>query len=144
MASRRIASCRRRAAAIASGSASHKRVEPAISLNSSVIVFDGIRLTPRGYGRSAWAGDHEMLLSGEGGSGAEAMTDLDGRYPHFSANRSAAPPEAEAKHRGDHSVSERVHLVGGAFWGSDPQAELTWLRASAPVYWDDRGQAWGL
>ena len=72
------------------------------------------------------------------------MTDLDGRYPHFSANRAAAPSPAEAKQRGDHPVSEQVHLVGGAFWGSDPQAELTWMRASAPVYWDDRGQAWGI
>jgi cholest-4-en-3-one 26-monooxygenase len=36
-----------------------------------------------------------------------------------------------------------VRLVDGRFWASDPQEELAWMRAHAPVYRDDSG-VWGI
>ena len=44
--------------------------------------------------------------------------------------------------KGDHPVNPDVDLVSGAFWGSNPHPELTWMRANAPVYWD--GRVWGI
>jgi cytochrome P450 family 142 subfamily A polypeptide 1 len=35
-----------------------------------------------------------------------------------------------------------VDFVDGAFWGSDPQEELAWLRQHDPVHFD--GQVWGI
>jgi cytochrome P450 family 142 subfamily A polypeptide 1 len=37
-----------------------------------------------------------------------------------------------------------IRLVDGAFWARDPQAELTWLREHAPVYWDETSGLWGV
>src|SRR4051794_17462503 len=37
-----------------------------------------------------------------------------------------------------------LDYVSGAFWGSDPHAALTWLRAHAPVHWNEAGQVWGI
>ncbi|GAA0247788.1 cytochrome P450 [Cryptosporangium japonicum] len=42
------------------------------------------------------------------------------------------------------STVEAPQLTVGAFWGADPHAGLTWLRANDPVYWDEHGQVWGL
>ncbi|MCW2672160.1 MAG: cytochrome [Frankiales bacterium] len=36
----------------------------------------------------------------------------------------------------------QIDFVDGAFWGSDPQEELTWCRHNDPVHWD--GQVWGI
>ena len=44
----------------------------------------------------------------------------------------------------DHPTNERVALTDGRFWARDPHEELAWLRAHAPVYWDARGQTWGI
>jgi cytochrome P450 family 142 subfamily A polypeptide 1 len=37
-----------------------------------------------------------------------------------------------------------INLMSGDFWGSNPHAELAWLRANEPVYWDDAAQLWGI
>jgi cholest-4-en-3-one 26-monooxygenase len=41
-------------------------------------------------------------------------------------------------------MEERIDLVDGAFWGRDPQDELAWLRANAPVWKDPRHGVWGV
>ena len=43
----------------------------------------------------------------------------------------------------DHPTDEAVDLVAGTFW-ADPHAALTWMRHNAPVYWDERGEVWGI
>jgi cytochrome P450 family 142 subfamily A polypeptide 1 len=35
-----------------------------------------------------------------------------------------------------------IDLIDGAFWGRNPQDELTWLRQNDPVFWD--GRVWGI
>ena len=42
------------------------------------------------------------------------------------------------------TIEERIDLVDGAFWGRNPQEELAWLRANAPVWRDDRNGVWGV
>jgi cytochrome P450 family 142 subfamily A polypeptide 1 len=37
-----------------------------------------------------------------------------------------------------------IDLVSGDFWGRNPQAELTWLRANDPVYFDEPNGVWGI
>jgi cytochrome P450 family 142 subfamily A polypeptide 1 len=37
-----------------------------------------------------------------------------------------------------------IQLLSGDFWGRNPHTELAWLRANAPVYWDDSSQLWGI
>ncbi len=42
----------------------------------------------------------------------------------------------------DHPVRDTINLVSGAWWGTNPHDDLTWMRANAPLYWD--GQVWGV
>ncbi len=44
------------------------------------------------------------------------------------------------------SASDRpdIRLVDGHFWARDPHDELTWMRAHAPVFWDEAGGVWGI
>ena len=35
-----------------------------------------------------------------------------------------------------------VDFLSGAWWGTDPHEQLTWLRENDPVHWD--GAVWGL
>ncbi|MCU1351927.1 MAG: cytochrome [Acidimicrobiales bacterium] len=42
----------------------------------------------------------------------------------------------------DHPTRPDIDLVSGEFWGRNPQEEMAWMRANAPVYWD--GNAWGI
>ena len=42
------------------------------------------------------------------------------------------------------SVEDRIELVAGEFWGTDPHDELAWLRANAPVWRDPRTGVWGV
>ena len=67
----------------------------------------------------------------------------DPRHPHFSPHRAPVPPRPGGG-RGAHPAHDAIHLTGGQFWGRDPHPELTWMRANAPVYWDERSQAWGI
>ncbi len=41
-------------------------------------------------------------------------------------------------------VEARIDLVDGAFWGRDPQDELAWLRAHAPVWRDPVNGVWAI
>ena len=36
----------------------------------------------------------------------------------------------------------QIDFIDGAFWGRNPQEELTWLRHNDPVHWD--GRVWGI
>ena len=67
----------------------------------------------------------------------------DPRHPHFSAHR-APLPRRPGERRGSHLDNDAIHPIGGQFWGRNPHPELSWMRASAPVYWDERSQAWGI
>ncbi len=42
------------------------------------------------------------------------------------------------------SVEDRIELVAGEFWGTNPHDELAWLRANAPVWRDPRSGVWGV
>ncbi|HVV35770.1 MAG TPA: cytochrome P450 [Acidimicrobiales bacterium] len=42
----------------------------------------------------------------------------------------------------DHLTRDDIDLVSGEFWGRNPHAELAWMRAHTPVYWD--GGVWGV
>jgi len=42
-----------------------------------------------------------------------------------------------------HPRHSDIRLTDGRFWARDPQRELAWLRANAPVYRDDSG-VWGI
>ena len=44
----------------------------------------------------------------------------------------------------DPSMTDRIELVAGEFWGRNPHDELTWLRANAPVWRDPRSGVWGV
>ncbi|MBV8160623.1 MAG: cytochrome P450 [Acidimicrobiia bacterium] len=35
-----------------------------------------------------------------------------------------------------------IDLISGDFWGANPHAAMTWMRANEPVYWD--GRVWGI
>jgi cholest-4-en-3-one 26-monooxygenase len=74
---------------------------------------------------------------------ADRMRQPDTRHPHFSPHR-APVPRQPGETRGSHPGSDAIHLIGGEFWGRNPHRELTWMRANAPVYWDERSQAWGI
>ncbi|MHB8464725.1 MAG: cytochrome P450 [Acidimicrobiales bacterium] len=41
-------------------------------------------------------------------------------------------------------MAERIDLINAAFWGSDPQEELQWLREHAPIWRDDRNGVWAV
>jgi cytochrome P450 family 142 subfamily A polypeptide 1 len=44
----------------------------------------------------------------------------------------------------DHAQNPAINLVSGAFWGRNPHDELTWLRANAPIYFDESCGVWGI
>lgn len=44
----------------------------------------------------------------------------------------------------NHPLNDAVRLTDGAFYGNDPHPHLAWMREHAPVYWDERGQVWGI
>ena len=37
-----------------------------------------------------------------------------------------------------------INLISGEFWGRNPHDELTWLRANAPIYFDETCDVWGI
>jgi cytochrome P450 family 142 subfamily A polypeptide 1 len=45
---------------------------------------------------------------------------------------------------GNHPTDPSIRLVTGEFYAEDPHPRLAWMRANAPVYWDDAGQVWGI
>jgi cholest-4-en-3-one 26-monooxygenase len=44
----------------------------------------------------------------------------------------------------DHPTRPEIRLTEGAFYGDDPGPWYAWMRANAPVYWDEAGQVWGI
>jgi cytochrome P450 family 142 subfamily A polypeptide 1 len=44
----------------------------------------------------------------------------------------------------EHATNPNVRLTDHDFWGDDPHPHLAWVRAHAPVYWDDAGRVWGI
>jgi cytochrome P450 family 142 subfamily A polypeptide 1 len=42
------------------------------------------------------------------------------------------------------TIENRIELISGFFWGRDPQEELAWLRANAPVWRDPQSGVWGV
>jgi cholest-4-en-3-one 26-monooxygenase len=43
-----------------------------------------------------------------------------------------------------HPTRDDIDLVAGSFYAGDPHDAWTWMRANAPVYWDDKGEVWGV
>jgi cytochrome P450 family 142 subfamily A polypeptide 1 len=46
--------------------------------------------------------------------------------------------------RPNHPTRDDIDLVSGDFYGSDPQEQYAWMRANAPVYFDERNGVWGI
>jgi cytochrome P450 family 142 subfamily A polypeptide 1 len=44
----------------------------------------------------------------------------------------------------DHPTHPEIDLVDGRFYASDPQELYAWMRANAPVYFDERNGVWGI
>jgi len=44
----------------------------------------------------------------------------------------------------DHPRHSAIALTDGAFYGNDPHPHFDWMRAHAPLYWDEAGQVWGV
>jgi cytochrome P450 family 142 subfamily A polypeptide 1 len=44
----------------------------------------------------------------------------------------------------NHPTRDDIDLVSGEFYGSDPQEQYAWMRANAPVYFDDKNGVWGI
>lgn len=43
-----------------------------------------------------------------------------------------------------HPTRDDIDLVSGDFYGSDPIEQYAWMRANAPVYFDERNGVWGI
>jgi cytochrome P450 family 142 subfamily A polypeptide 1 len=46
--------------------------------------------------------------------------------------------------RTDHPRRDDVDLVSGQFWGREPHDVFTWMRANAPVYYDEGTGVWAI
>ncbi len=44
----------------------------------------------------------------------------------------------------DHLRHPAIALTDGDFYGGDPHPRFDWMRAHAPLYWDEAGQVWGV
>jgi len=44
----------------------------------------------------------------------------------------------------NHPTRPEIKLTEGSFYANDPDPSYAWMRANAPVYWDDAGQVWGI
>ena len=44
----------------------------------------------------------------------------------------------------NHPVNPDIHLLDGRFYAGDAHRHFDWLRAHAPVYWDEASQLWGV
>lgn len=42
------------------------------------------------------------------------------------------------------SIRSEIRLLDGAFYAGDPHRHFAWLRQHDPVYWDPRGEVWGI
>jgi cytochrome P450 family 142 subfamily A polypeptide 1 len=46
--------------------------------------------------------------------------------------------------RATHPRNDDIDLVSGEFWARNPHDTLTWMRAKAPVYYDERNGVWAV
>lgn len=46
--------------------------------------------------------------------------------------------------KADHPTHPAIALTEGSFYGGDPYPYYAWMRANAPVYWDEAGGVWGI
>ena len=44
----------------------------------------------------------------------------------------------------DHPRRDDIDLLAGEFYKNDPHPAFAWMRANAPVYWDEKGKVWGV
>jgi cytochrome P450 family 142 subfamily A polypeptide 1 len=44
----------------------------------------------------------------------------------------------------DHPHHPAIALTDGRFYAHDPHPHFDWMRAHAPLYWDDAGEVWGV
>jgi cytochrome P450 family 142 subfamily A polypeptide 1 len=44
----------------------------------------------------------------------------------------------------DHPTRDDIDLLDGAFYADDPHPRYAWMRANAPVYFDERHGVWGI
>src|SRR5262245_23743515 len=44
----------------------------------------------------------------------------------------------------NHPTRPEIQLTEGSFYGNDPHPSFAWMRANAPVYWDEGGNVWGI
>ena len=44
----------------------------------------------------------------------------------------------------NHPANREIHLLDGRFYAEDPFPHFAWLRAHAPVYFDDASRLWGV
>jgi len=44
----------------------------------------------------------------------------------------------------DHPTRSDIRLTAGDFYARDAHAAFDWMRANAPVYWDEAGSTWGV
>jgi len=44
----------------------------------------------------------------------------------------------------DHPTHPDIAICDGGFYAADPAPLYAWMRANAPVYWDEVGQVWGV
>jgi cytochrome P450 family 142 subfamily A polypeptide 1 len=44
----------------------------------------------------------------------------------------------------NHPTRGDIDLVAGSFYADDPHGAWAWLRANAPVYWDEGNEIWGI
>src|SRR5262252_8483085 len=47
-------------------------------------------------------------------------------------------------HMPSHPINPEIHLLDGRFYANDPHRHFDWLRAHAPVFWDEASQLWGI
>ncbi len=43
-----------------------------------------------------------------------------------------------------HPTDSAINLTDGPFYGNDPHPHFTWMRANAPVYFDENSGVWGI
>jgi cytochrome P450 family 142 subfamily A polypeptide 1 len=44
----------------------------------------------------------------------------------------------------NHPQNPGINLLDGRFYAADPHPYFTWMRAHAPVYWDEHTEVWGI
>ena len=44
----------------------------------------------------------------------------------------------------DHPTNPAIRLTAGDFYANGPEPHYAWMRANAPVYWDETGNVWGV